>query len=741
MSGRGGRAQRGGQRGGRGGRGRGPGRGTSYSGNGAVKHKGLCAALGMHVFDYGSKGAADQMRNTWEKITHHVGTIYGHDISNELQNKTPVTIAQPQYSAAIIAKHALKETRRQSQGLRLNLAASAQRLALLAEVAAGTDITAPMQLAVLENEIEEAAYQLSVPLSMQLDDSEATSYHNEWRTYRERTTRLEKQRGQAFSMIRGQCMQVLLDKMKHDTDWINASTSYNPLTLFALIEKTILAQTEDQYPYATVYEQECTLYSFSQNSLSNEQWYERFNTRIDVGTAIGVTRQHTVLLEHVAQETGTTFAAQTAAEQKATREKAEERYLSYVFLRQSGKQHHKLKVDLQNDFTTGDDRYPKNRQQTLHLLDKYSKSTVVQTNPSEGTAFAQKGRSPKGQDATFDKKYWQDKECYNCHKKGHPSSHCKESKNNDTDDKTVSSKTSKSSKSSKSSKTSKASKTNSINKAQKRLKKSFATLSTKIDELENESDLSDSESDEEGDSHFQTGTLTGYQMMQHETTLQQTFEKRNADVLFKLGGSKTKLDLRKVVLLDSQSTMDLFCNPHLVKEVTKTSNVMNLQSNGGTMQIRHKASISGYHKQVWFSKFALTNIIALSNLIKQYRVTYDSGDEMFVVHRKTNNLPNMEFKMHSCGLHYYEPTDKDFTFINTVDDNKKAFSKRQLKGAELARTLYATLGYPSIKDFKWVIQSNQIKDCPVTVQDVVTAHQIWGKNIAALKGKTTRHKS
>jgi hypothetical protein len=70
--------------------------------------------------------------------------------------------------------------------------------------------------------------------------------------------------------------------------------------------------------------------------------------------------------------------------------------------------------------------------------------------------------------------------------------------------------------------------------------------------------------------------------------------------------------------------MDLFCNPHRVKEVMNTTSVMNLQSNGGTMQIRHKASITGYHHQVWFSKFALTNIIALSNLIKQYRVTYDS---------------------------------------------------------------------------------------------------------------------
>ena len=39
-----------------------------------------------------------------------------------------------------------------------------------------------------------------------------------------------------------------------------------------------------------------------------------------------------------------------------------------------------------------------------------------------------------------------------------------------------------------------------------------------------------------------------------------------------------------------------------------------------------------------------------------------------------------------------------------------------------------------------MIRSNQIKDCPVTVEDVDVALKIWGKNIAALKGKTTRSK-
>jgi hypothetical protein len=46
-----------------------------------------------------------------------------------------------------------------------------------------------------------------------------------------------------------------------------------------------------------------------------------------------------------------------------------------------------------------------------------------------------------------------------------------------------------------------------------------------------------------------------------------------------------------------------------------------------------------------------------------------------------------------------------------------------------------------MKDFKWVIKSNQIKDFHVTVQYIDVPRNIWGKNIAALKGKTTRSKS
>jgi hypothetical protein len=56
---------------------------------------------------------------------------------------------------------------------------------------------------------------------------------------------------------------------------------------------------------------------------------------------------------------------------------------------------------------------------------------------------------------------------------------------------------------------------------------------------------------------------------------------------------------------------------------------------------------------------------------------------------------------------------------------------------EVAWSLYSKLNYPSWKDFKWIIQGNQIKDCPLTVDHVDTALKIWGKNVAVLKGKTT----
>ena len=241
---------------------RGHGRGSSYTGTTSAPKKGLCTTLSANIFDYGTKGTADQMRTSWEKLMQYIGTNYGQDISNELQNKAVIMLAKPTHSAAVLARHAACEMMICTGQMNLQTARQAQLLLLQALVDARVDPEAPMKLAVLQNEMAQAEFEAAVAVPIDLTDSEKTQWSNDWRTYHERNSQLVKNQGQAFSLIMGQCTQLLQDKMKQDVDWEAISTSYNPLLLYHLIEKMVLAQMEDQYPFATIYEQEMVLYSF-----------------------------------------------------------------------------------------------------------------------------------------------------------------------------------------------------------------------------------------------------------------------------------------------------------------------------------------------------------------------------------------------------------------------------------------------------------------------------------------------
>lgn len=257
-----------------------------------------------------------------------------------------------------------------------------------------------------------------------------------------------------------------------------------------------------------------------------------------------------------------------------------------------------------------------------------------------------------------------------------------------------------------------------MQKEWKKQKKSFATLEAQLEEEANASDITDSD-DEEETSHFQHHTLITQRI--HNTML-------DKDIC-----------MRNVILLDNESTMDLFCNRQLITGVHNSKDSVKVKSNGGTLMVKQKATLDGYHSKVWFKKRAVTNILALANVTKQYRVTYDSGnDKGFVVHRSEFGLPDMRFQLHRSGLHIYDPKMEQLTFVNTVEQNMQAFTKRQIASAHEAKSLYAKLAYPSIKDFEWTVISNQIQDCPITKNDIENAQAIWGKDVAALKGKTVR---
>jgi len=182
-------------------------------------------------------------------------------------------------------------------------------------------------------------------------------------------------------------------------------------------------------------------------------------------------------------------------------------------------------------------------------------------------------------------------------------------------------------------------------------------------------------------------------------------EEHHPKVVLALKSRKfTSLDLRNVLLLDNQSTFDLCWNKMFASKIIKAENALSMTSNGGSLKITKKCKIPGYKYLVWYSKKAITNIICLKNLIKCYQATYDSKlDTTFVVHRSAFGLPDLLFEMHPCGLQCYSKKMDEFGFVQTVEDNMKLFSKRQIAGVVRVRDLYEKLIYPSTSDFRTIV--------------------------------------
>ena len=184
--------------------------------------------------------------------------------------------------------------------------------------------------------LQSAAHTL--PMEIKIYGDEETEHHGKWRTYRDSNARLDKHRGQVFSIIMGQCMQQVLDKMKQDTSWKTVSMSYDPLALLDFIEKTVMSQYQDTYPCATVYESQLSIMGYHQNTQSNDAYYNRFNTKCDFADAIGLNLgYHSMLHEWFTQlyHFGDDFEYLTGVQQLAVRNNSKDKYLAYVMIQKS----------------------------------------------------------------------------------------------------------------------------------------------------------------------------------------------------------------------------------------------------------------------------------------------------------------------------------------------------------------------------------------------------------------------
>ena len=129
----------------------------------------------------------------------------------------------------------------------------------------------------------------------------------------------------------------------------------------------------------------------------------------------------------------------------------------------------------------------------------------------------------------------------------------------------------------------------------------------------------------------------------------------------------TDLDnMRKVIMLDSGTTVSLFCEESLVENIRKSNCSMNLATNAGSKIIDNEADVKGFGT-VKYDPKSIANIFGLCDLKKKYRVTLDtSKEDAFLVHTNQNGI--IRFEANGSGLYVYKPSEK---FVSDVARREK----------------------------------------------------------------------
>ena len=202
----------------------------------------------------------------------------------------------------------------------------------------------------------------------------------------------------------------------------------------------------------------------------------------------------------------------------------------------------------------------------------------------------------------------------------------------------------------------------------------------------------------------------------------------------------------KWILLDSQSTISVFNNRHMLTNIRKSPHVLRAMTNGGH-QDSHMIGDFANLGTVWYNARSIANILSLADVRKVCRVTMDTKDEpSLCVHRLDGSV--MKFHEHASGLYVYDSTADSskhsservtaYTMISTVAAQKQMFSRREIAAADTARELYRKIGRPGEHAFQSILRANTIRNCPVSPDDAKRALLIYGPDVAVLKGKMTR---
>jgi hypothetical protein len=207
------------------------------------------------------------------------------------------------------------------------------------------------------------------------------------------------------------------------------------------------------------------------------------------------------------------------------------------------------------------------------------------------------------------------------------------------------------------------------------------------------------------------------------------------------------------VLFDSASSIHIFRNRHLLRNIREVEDTMMVHTNNNCNGTNLMGEFPGFN-DVWFDENGIANVLSMKlTQDAGYLVDYSTlrGRYFTVTHPETHE--QVVFVESPTGLYYNDISQSSpsllLNMLNgvspdkvvTVADKIKNYSKADYMRALAARRLQVTLNRPSTRDLISYLNHNQIPHTTVTSHDVMAAEDIFGPDEGSLRGKTTRTKT
>ena len=114
---------------------------------------------------------------------------------------------------------------------------------------------------------------------------EVRVFDKEINIYMKCRSTLDKNIQKSYSLVLGQCTDLLKNKLKHSNEWNATSTTYDVLVLIRIIRTITFKLYEQNYFPLALHQAKANFYNIRQGSVSNAEYMEKFNNIVDIATA------------------------------------------------------------------------------------------------------------------------------------------------------------------------------------------------------------------------------------------------------------------------------------------------------------------------------------------------------------------------------------------------------------------------------------------------------------------------